>query len=158
MVRKATAASLTIAILSLLLLIQPVLVTSQQIQPSTMNSVIRDVLRAEMAGAQPEDIGRLATELNSVISLETQLQNLAPQEMSKRTQLLGEINNTLANVDAEANQFQAIASHQTFINRILTYVLGAVGAMLATVIFLFAISLQRRYRAKHALRMKISPK
>jgi predicted PurR-regulated permease PerM len=151
-------AFVAITILSLLLLVQPALVTSQQIQPSSMNMVIRDVLRAEMAGAQPEEIGRLAAELNSVLSLESQLQNLAPQEVGKRTQLLGEINNTLANVDAEANQFQASSSHQTFIDRTLSYVLGAVGAMLATLIFLFTISLQSRYRAKRTLRMKISPK
>ena len=141
----------------MLLIVHPTLVTSQQ-SPPQLNQVIQDVLKAESAGASPEEIGKLTGELNSVIDLEDQLQNLGPQETDKRSQLLGEINNSLARVDAEANQVAIAAAQRTYTDHLVAYSVGFVGAVLATFTFHCAFSLRRRYRAKRALQLRIVPK
>lgn len=156
---RIVAASLASIMILVLLVGYPLLVGSQsnQQQPQ-LNKIIQDVLKAESAGAQPEEMTKLAAGLNSALSLEGTLQNLTPQDSSKQLQLLTQINTTLTNVDAEANQIEINASQRTLAHQLITYSLGAILALIATLILNYIISLRRTYRAKRVLRMKIVPK
>ena len=134
-------------------------VTSEQIQPQRdLNKVIQDVQKAESSGAQPKELAILINQLNSVVTLEDQLQNLGQQDTDKRSQLLSEISNTLTNVDAEAAQIKTAASQRTSINRLILYSSGAAGAILVTLASHCALSIWRRIRAKRVLQMKLIPK
>ncbi len=142
-----------------LLVVRSMPVASQQSQfQSQLNTVIEDVRKAESAGAEPQELAGLINELNSVVGLESQLQNLSPQEADKRSQLLGEISSRLAHVDAEANQVQVSASQRTLTNHLIAYVFGGVEALLATLVSCWTLSLWRKCRAKRFLQLKIVPK
>jgi len=159
MTKSVAATTFAIAISVLALFITSPLLASQsaESQPS-LNRVIQDVQRAEAAGARPEELGKLVDELNSVNALEDQFQNLSSQEADKRSQLLGEINNSLAAIDVEANQIDIAASQRTFTNHMIAYSSAVVGAVLTTVASHYLSSLWRKYRGKRALQLKIVPK
>ncbi|HKM79078.1 MAG TPA: hypothetical protein VJZ03_08365 [Candidatus Bathyarchaeia archaeon] len=158
--KVATRASVAfILVVLVVLLLHPIPVGSQSnLQQQQLSKVIEDVLKAESAGAGPEEMGKLVAGLNSVLNLENQLQKPPPQDSNQQSQLLSQITSTLASVDAEANQIETIASHRTFTNHVATYSLGAFAAFLATVIFHYVILLRRRNRVKRVLRMKIIAK
>jgi Asp-tRNA(Asn)/Glu-tRNA(Gln) amidotransferase C subunit len=146
-------------LIAVLLLIHPTLVTSQPSQSENqLNNVIQDVQKAERAGAQPEEIRKLIDQLNSVIYLESQIQNLGPQDADRRSQLLSEINSTLTNVVLQANEIETSASHRTFTNHLIAYSTGAIAAISATVVSNYLLHLRRKGRAERALRMRIIPK
>ncbi|MGA8905852.1 MAG: hypothetical protein WB661_12685 [Candidatus Bathyarchaeia archaeon] len=159
MAKSVAAITFAIAIAVLVLfLTSPLLATqSAEAQPN-LNKVIQDVQRAEAAGARPEELGKLINELNSVNALEDQLQNLNSQEADKRSQLLGEINNSLATIDIEANQIDIAASQRTFTDHMIVYSSAGVGAALTTLVSHYLSSLWRKYRGKRALQLKIVPK
>lgn len=140
-------------------LIRPIPVTSQ-LPPSQpqLNDVIQEVLKAEKAGAQPEEMQKLGDELNSLLVLEDQLQNLAPQESNKRSQLLGEINSKLVSVDLQAKEVEAAAAHRTMTEHIVIYSFSGIAALLATIVAYSTFLLLRRSRAKRALESRIVPK
>ena len=160
MIRQVTVLFLVVLSTSVAsLLVHPALVTSQLSQPEPqLNKVIQDVLKAEMAGARPEEVRSLVTQLNFVIELEERLQNLDQQDENSRTQLLGKISSTLTSVDAEANQVELTATQRTFTNDLITYSLVGAGAVGATLTYQYAISLRQKYRGKRVLRMQIIPK
>lgn len=141
-----------------ILFVHPMLIASQNQPHLQLNNVIQDVLKAESAGAQLGEMRKLTTELNSVIDLRDQLQNLSPQETDKRSQLLVEINNTLARVDTEANKITIIASQRTFTDHLVMYSFAGIGAVLATIVSHYAFSVWRKYRAKRALGLTIVSK
>jgi len=154
--------TVTLILLSLgfiLLLVRPMQVSSQSppSQPQ-MNNVIQDVLTAEKAGAQPDEMQKLADELNSLLVLEDQLQKLGPQEADKRSQLLAEIDDKLVSVDLQAMQIEVTASHRTMTEHIVIYSLGGFAAALATIAFQYTSLLLRKSRGKRALHSTIVPK
>jgi len=141
-----------------LMLVHPAFSPLQSAPQLQLNQVIRDMLKAESAGAGPDEMARLASEMNSMIDLEGQLQNLNPQDSAKRSQLLGEINAALARADADANEAEITASQRTFANRLFTYSLGVIGAVLATIVSHFTLSLWRKLRVKRVLQSRIVPR
>ena len=159
MTKSVAAITFAIAISILALFITSPLLASQsaESQPS-LNRVIQDVQRAEAAGARPEELGKLVDELNSVNALEDQFQNLSSQEAGKRSQLLGEINNSLAAIDIEANQIDMAASQRTSTNHMIAYSSAVGGAALITLVSHYLSLLWRKYRGKRALQLKIVPK
>ena len=159
MTKSVATITFAIAISVLVLFLTSPLLASQsaESQPD-LNKVIQDVQRAEAAGARPEELGRLINELNSVNALEDQMQNLSSQEVAKRSQLLEEINNSLATIDIEANQIDMAASQRTFTAHIIVYSSAAVGAALTTLASHYISLLWRKYRGKRALQLKIVPK
>lgn len=159
MVRIVAVTSIVLVWAVALLLVHPMLTESQPSKPLLqLNNVIQDVLKAESAGGRSEELEPLIYQLNSVISLQDQLQNVGPRENSRRSQLLDEINSTLAKVEIEANQLEATASQRTYTSHLLTYSFGGIGALLVTIASHYTFSLWRRYRAKRALHLKIAPK
>ncbi len=131
-------------------------VTAQSNSPQ-LNIVIKDIRKAEHAGARPKELEQLVNQLNSEIELENQLNNLTSQESIRRAQLLTEINNTLMVVDAEAMQLQITASQRTYVNHMVTYLSGLVGAIAVTIIFHFSLLIREKHRIKRALHSKIVP-
>ena len=159
MTKSVAAVTFAIAISVLAVFItSPFLASQPAVSQPSLNKVIQDVQRAEAAGAQPEELGKLVDELNSVNALEDQFQNLNSQEAGKRSQLLGEINNSLAAIDIEANQVDIAASQRTFTNHMIAYSSAVVGATLTTLGSHFLSSLWRKYRGRRALQLKIVPK
>ena len=159
MIKSVAAITFVIAISVLALFITSPLLASQSAESQlNLNKVIQDVRRAEAAGARPEELGKLINELNSVNALEDQLQNLSSQEADKRSQLLREINNSLAAIDIEANQITIATSHRTFTDHMIIYSSAVVGAALTTLASHYLSSLRRKYRGKRALQLKIVPK
>ena len=139
--------------------IRPLQVTSQAppSQPQ-LNGVIQDALKAEKAGAQPDEMQKLADELNSLLGLEDQLQKLGPQEADNRSQLLTEINSKLVSVDLQAMQIEVASSHRTMTEHITAYSFGGIAALLATIASYFTFLLLRKSRTKRALQSKIVAK
>ena len=131
-------------------------VTAQFGSPQ-LNSVIKDVRKAEHEGARPQELKELVNKLNSEIELEDQLNNLTLQESIRRAQLLTEINSTLMDVDAEAIQLQLTASQRTYVNHMVAYLSGVVGAIAVTIIFHFSLLIREKHRIKRALHSKIVP-
>jgi len=101
---------------------------------------------------------RLIDQMNFIANLEIQLQNLPPQDTARRAQLFDEINSTLASVDAQAIQLETIASQRTYMDHVITYSTGMIGAILGTMAYYFGLLLYMQYRIRRTLRMKIIPK
>ena len=130
--------------------------TVAQANDETMNQVIRDVLKAEMAGATPDELSRLLTQLNGVLRLEGQLQNATDAE--KKAQLQITIGDQLASIDAEANQISLVASQRTYMEHLTVYTTAAIGAVFAAFVSEYALSLHRRLRTRSTLEWKVTTK
>jgi hypothetical protein len=126
-------------------------------QPS-LNTVIQDVQKAEVAGANTAEMDGLLTQLNSVVALQNQLQNLSPKDTQRQSELGGQIASELTAIDMTANQTEIAASQRTSRDHILSYTIGVIGALVATVISHYSLLLWRKYRTKRAFQMKIVPK
>ena len=145
------------AIFVVLLVAYPVLVTSQS-DNVQLSMTLRDLQSAESAGAEPREMQKLIDQMNSIIGLQSQLQNLPVQDTARRVQLLGQINATLSSVDSQAIELEAAASQRTYMNHVIAYASGVVGAALVTVAYHFGLILYKRYRIKRTFQMKIIPK
>jgi hypothetical protein len=157
MSRNASILLILLAIATLALVAYPALVVSQSVNPQ-LSMVIQDIRKAESAGAERGEMQRLIDQMNSVSQLQDQMQNLSPQDVEKRAQLLGEINSTLSSIDAEANQLETIAAQRTYVGHVIAYSSGVVGAVIGTVAYYYGVLLYRRYRIKRTFQMKIIPK
>ena len=135
----------------------PTLVTSQS-ENTQLNTTLQDLQKAESFGAKPSEMQRLIDQMNFIANLEIQLQNLPPQDTARRAQLFDEINSTLASVDAQAIQLETIASQRTYMDHVITYSTGMIGAILGTMAYYFGLLLYMQYRIRRTLRMKIIPK
>jgi hypothetical protein len=132
-------------------------VTSQS-ENTQLNTTLQDLQKAESFGAKPSEMQRLIDQMNFIANLEIQLQNLPPQDTARRAQLFDEINSTLASVDAQAIQLETIASQRTYMDHVITYSTGMIGAILGTMAYYFGLLLYMQYRIRRTLRMKIIPK
>lgn len=131
--------------------------SAQQNQtPPELNKIIEDVQRAESSGANVGEINNLLAQLNYAIELQDQLQNLSPQDSNKRAQILGQLNDTLSRVDAEANQLTITASQNTSTYHLIAYSSGAVGAVIGTAAYELCRLIRRRFRIKRMFQMKIT--
>ena len=142
--------SLTLVILVVLAL-PPVIAQADEIR---MNSVIRDVLKAEMAGATPNELSGLLDQLNGVLGLQDQLRSATSAE--KKAQLQLTIDNQLATIDAEANQLSLVASQRTYMEHLTVYATALIGAVIAALASEYALSLNRRLKTRSTLEWKIT--
>lgn len=140
-----------------ILLIQPTVVSQPVETQSQLNTVIQDVQKAELAGAKPQEINTLLVQLNSVIALQSELNNLPPQEADKKAQLTVQVSNLLSTVDLQAIQLAATASQRTQMDHVITYLSGLVAAAIGTVAYYSSILLWRKYRVKRTFRMSMVP-
>jgi predicted PurR-regulated permease PerM len=115
--------------------------------------------QAESAGATPSEIGALVALLNKAIELDTEAQKLnAPGEAQRHAELVAEVDQILTTVENRAAELAVIASQRSYTNRILTYVWGAVAAILGTALYSFMVSFYRKYRIKRTFQMRVTRK
>jgi len=149
----------SLSFVSIVLLMHSTLVVSQPVSSQTeLSRVIEDAQAAELSGANPDEMRNLAVQLNGIIGLQDELQNMPPQELSRRAQLNEQLNNTLTSVDVQANETATRASQRTSINHLLAYSSGVVGALIATAVYHYGMLLRRKYRIKRTFQMTIVPK
>jgi len=135
----------------------PRLVDSQS-ESLQLNTTFEDLQNAQSAGAKPSEMQPLISQMNSIVDLETQLQNLPLQDSPRGAQLREQINNTLKSVDMQAIQLETIASQRSRIDHIVAYSSGIVCAIVCTAAYHYGILLYKRYRRKRTFRMTISRK
>jgi hypothetical protein len=145
------------AIVVISLIAYPTLVKSQS-ENAQLSMTLHDLQRAESAGAKPTEMQKLIDKMNSIIVLQSQLQSLPVQDTERRAQLLGQINATLTSVDSQAIELEATASQRTYMNHVIAYSSGIIGAVIATAAYYYALILYKRYRIKRTFQMKIIPK
>jgi hypothetical protein len=158
--RKLILAAILLAIsVSVILHGQTRSVASQSTESqSQLNKVIQDVQKAELAGANADEIQGLLVQLNAVISLQDQLQHLGPEDSAKRADLEGQITSILATVDSQANQIEIVAAKMTLVNHIYGYSGGIIAAFLVTLAYNYGLLLWRKRRTKRIFQMIIIPK
>jgi len=158
--RRALIAVLALATL-LLLTFHTMSATSQTIddlQPRFGQALVL-VQQAESAGATSTELAELMTLLNDALELNVEALRLtSPSDAQKRAQLLTQVDEILATVEAKAAQLQSVASQRTRTNTTLAYVYGVIAAFLGTVAFAYGAAFYRRYRTKRTFQMRISPK
>ncbi|MGD0423888.1 MAG: hypothetical protein ABSA92_10585 [Candidatus Bathyarchaeia archaeon] len=145
------------AIVVISLIAYPTLVKSQS-ENAQVSMALHDLQRAESAGATSTEMQRLIDQMNSIIGLQSQLQNLPVQDTETRVQLLSQINATLTSIDSQANRLEVTASQRTYMGHVIAYSSGVVGAVIATAAYYYGLILYRRYRIKRTFQMKIIPK
>lgn len=148
-----------LSIFTVLLLTYSYPVASQSLTSQTdLNKVIQDVQKAQLAGANPDEIQKLVVQLNHVAELQNLLQTLPPENTDRRIRVLSEINSSLTTIDDEAIQLQSVASQRTSTSYVSIYSSGMVGAAVATAAYYFGCQLWRKHRIKRILRMRITAK
>lgn len=151
---------LSLSIISMILL-TCLLSTSQlesQLQPG-FNQALIQTRKAEASGATQIEVSQLLTLLNRALELNQQaLQLMRPEDTGRRAQLLGQVNDLLANVQSQASQLEVTASQRAFLNKVTAYVSGCLVALIATVAYAYFRRFWREYQIKRTFQMRIVPK
>ena len=141
--------------------IQPLAVRSQTIRTlePRFGQTLVTLHQAESAGATPSEIGELVALLNKALELNGEALKLnAPDQAQKRADLLAQVEQILTTVQNQAAELTAVASQRTYNNTVLTYVGGAITAVLATIAYAFIVSFYQKYRIKRTFQMRVVPK
>jgi len=144
-----------------LVAIQPLAVTSQTTDSLQLRfgETIAMLHQAESAGATPSEIGALVALLNKALELNGEALKLtAPDEVQRRAELVAQVDQILMTVENRAADLTALASQRSYTNKVLTYVWGAIAAVLGTILYAFTMSFYRKYRIKRTFQMRISRK
>jgi hypothetical protein len=144
------------AAILLLILFRATIVSSQtvdQLQPGFSQALLA-VRAAEAAGATPSEIAPLVGLLNNALQLNEQ----AAASSQNRTQLQAQVSNQLATVQSRAGQLESMASQRMFTDKLVSYLAGGVGAIIATIACAYLFSFWRRYRVKRTFQMKVYKK
>ena len=132
--------------------------SSDELEPS-FNEAVALVHRAESAGATSQEVTKLVKLLNRALELNEEADKLIrPDDEKRRTDLLGQVNEMLGNVQTDATQLEVIASKRTFTNKVIAYTSGGIAALVATIVLEYGMSFWRRYRVKRTFQMRIVPK
>jgi len=139
------------AVVLLLIAFRAATVSSQaqgQLPPGFGQALVA-VRGAEAAGATPAEVAPLVSLLNNALQLNREAQ------AGNRTQLEVQVSNQLASVQSQAGQLEGVASQRTFMDDVISYLAGGVGALVATVACAYLFSFWRRYRVKRTFQMRI---
>ena len=152
-----------IAILAVaaLIAIQPLAVKSQTVgtpEPRFGQTLVT-LHQAESAGATPSEIEALIALLNKALELDGEALKLnAPDQAQKRADLLAQVEQILTTVENRTTELIAVASQRSYNNRVLTYVGGAIAAVLGTIAYAFTVSFYQKYRIKRTFQMRVTRK
>ena len=114
---------------------------------------------AESAGATADEVSALVAQLNSALALNREALTLtAPQDAEKRTALLAQADQILSTVTDQATELATTSFQRAHTNQLLWYVWSLLAAALGTILYIFAVSLRRRYWIKRTLEMKVTPR
>jgi predicted PurR-regulated permease PerM len=144
-----------------LISIQSFTATSQTIgtlQPG-FGQTITALHSAESAGATSNEVTELVALLNKALELNGEaLKMNTPDQAQKQADLYAQVDQILKTVQNRAAELTAVASHRSYTNRILTYVFGAVAAVLGTIVYAFTVSFYQKYRIKRTFQMRVARK
>ena len=127
-----------------------------QLQPG-FNDALSALQGAEAAGATQGEVAPLVDALNKALSLNDQLNQLSAQD-PKRSQLQAQISEQLNGVETQATGLESLASQRALTDRVVAYVGGGVGALIAALAYAYGSSLWSKYRIKRTFQMRISRK
>jgi hypothetical protein len=132
--------------------------TTGSLQPG-FGPAIEAVHKAESAGATPNEVSPLAAQLNKALELNREaLRMSTPDESGKRAELLAQVDQNLTAVKNEADQLAVASAQREYIDKILTYVGGAIAAILGLLIYCITVSFYAKYRVKRTFQMRIRRK
>lgn len=140
---------------------QPLMVKSQTVETlqPRFGQTLALVHQAESAGATSGEIGELVALLNKALELNGEAVKLtAPEEAQKRAELLAQVDQILTTVENRAAELTSVASQRSYTNRVLSYVWGAIAAVLGTIVYAFTLSFYREYRIKRTFQMRVTRK
>jgi len=140
---------------------QPSMVKSQTIETlePRFGQTLALVHQAESAGATSTEIGALVVLLNNALELYGDALKLtAPDEGQRRAELVAQVDQILMTVENRAADLTALASQRSYTNRVLTYMWGAIAAVLGTILYAFTMSFYRKYRVKRTFQMRVTRK
>jgi predicted PurR-regulated permease PerM len=144
-----------------LISIQSFTATSQTIgtlQPG-FGQTINAVHRAESSGATSNEVTELVALLNKALELNGEaLKMNTPDQAQKQADLYTQVDQILKTIQNRAAELTTVASHRSYTNRILTYVFGAVAAVLGTIVYAFTVSFYQKYRIKRTFQMRVARK
>ena len=140
---------------------QPSMVKSQTIETlePRFGQTLALVHQAESAGATSTEIGALVALLNKALELNREAAKLsAPDQVQRQAELVAQIDQILMTVENRAADLTALASQRSYTNRVLTYMWGAIAAVLGTILYAFTMSFYRKYRVKRTFQMRVTRK
>ena len=134
---------------------RPVVSHVGSLEPGFGNALLA-LQEAESAGASPAELSQLVTLLNNALELNRQAMALTrPDQAGQRAELLSQVDSTLTTVQNQAADLKVSASRRTAYDRTVTYVWGAVSAVLGTICYVLILSVYEKYRVKRTLQMKV---
>lgn len=159
---RTSTTAFTAAVLAVLIIItlQPVAVseTTGTLQPG-FNQAIVELRDAQSAGATPSELTEPVALLNKALELNREALILsASDEATRRAGLLVQADQILTTVETQAIELTAVSSQRKSMNEFLTYLSGAIAAILGTIVYASAMSLHRKYRIKRTFSMRVSRK
>jgi len=159
---RTSTTAFTAAVLAVLIIItlQPVAVseTTGTLQPG-FNQAIVELRDAQSAGATPSELTEPVALLNKALELNREALILsASDEATRRAELLVQVDQILTTVETQAIELTAVSSQRKSMNEFLTYLSGAIAAILGTIVYASAMSLHRKYRIKRTFSMRVSRK
>ena len=159
---RTSTTAFTAAVLAVLIIItlQPVAVseTTGTLQPG-FNQAIVELRDAQSAGATPSELTEPVALLNKALELNREALILsASDEATRRAGLLVQVDQILTTVETQAIELTAVSSQRKSMNEFLTYLSGAIAAILGTIVYASAMSLHRKYRIKRTFSMRVSRK
>lgn len=115
---------------------------------------LTSIRQAESAGATQAQISQLVTDLNEALNLKIQAQRPSSSNES-RAAMLAHVDQLLNDVRMRADTVQASASQTTLKNRVVTYALGAIAAIIVTFVYSSLRKIWSAYRIKRTMQMRV---
>lgn len=156
----STMLTAVFVVLTIIMVQPPVAVseTTGTLQPG-FNQAMVELRDAQSAGATPSELSEPVALLNKALELNREALKLsASDEAIKHAELLTQVDQILTTVENQAIGLTSISSQRKSMNDFLTYLSGAIAAILGTIAYASAISLYRKYRIKRTFQMRVSHK
>jgi len=152
-----------IAVLAILAVIatEPFAVRSQTVWPlePRFGQTLAKLHQSETAGATSSEVAELVVLLNKALELDGEAVKLnAPDQTQKRADLRAQVDQILTTVEDRAAELTVVASQRTYTSKILTYVGGAIAAVLGTIAYAFIVAFYQKYRVKRTFQMRVTRK
>ncbi|MGA8856923.1 MAG: hypothetical protein WB643_07135 [Candidatus Bathyarchaeia archaeon] len=126
------------------------------LQPGFDQAIV-DVHIAEAAGAPSSDISDLVALLNRALELNRDaLQTNTAAD--KRTELLAQVDQLLSTVKDRAVELATSSGQRAHTGRIFSYAIGALLAILATVVYGLSLAFYSKYRIRRTFQMRVRRK
>jgi hypothetical protein len=152
-----------VAVLAILAMIatEPFAVSSQTVgtlEPRFGQTLV-ELHQSETAGATSSEVAELVALLNKALELDGEAAKLStPDQTQKRADLRAQVDQILTTVENRAAELTVVASQRSYTNRVLTYVGGAIAAVLGTIAYAFIAVFYQKYRVKRTFQMRVTRK